>query len=83
MLDSSNPRDELRLIAATQLLRMDDDLGRKGLASLTRSPSVATRRGAVMAFRQADNVTLPLVATLADEAAEVRVAAAETMLALL
>ena len=79
----SGPREELRLIAATELVRMDDDRGARGLALLGKSRSPATRRAAALAHRFTDNVSLPLVEVLADADAGVRIAAAETMLSLL
>ena len=79
----SDPREELRLIAATELVRMDDERGAKGLERLSKSRSASARRGAALAHRFRGNVTLPLVAILADDDATVRIAAAETMLGLL
>jgi len=78
-----SPDERLRLKAAAQLLRIDDDQGSKALGDLTKSSNVATRRSAAGAFAQADNVTLTLVGILADEAAEVRIAAAAALLGLL
>jgi len=78
-----SPSEALRLTAASQLLRVDDDLGTKALGELAKSPSETTRAAAAAAFRGADNVNLTLVGILGDESAEVRIAAAETLLGLL
>jgi HEAT repeat protein len=77
------PRDELRIQAAIDLVRMHDDRGRAALVRLARSPSATTRRQVAGAHRYMDNPTLPLVTALGDSAAEVRIEAAATMLWLL
>lgn len=77
------PSEDLRLKAASQLLRVDDRLGTKALGELAKSPSAVTRAAAAAAFRGADNVNLTLIGILADESPEVRIAAAESLLALL
>jgi HEAT repeat protein len=77
------PRDEPRVQAAIDLVRMHDDRGRAALVRLARSPSASTRRQVAGAHRYMDNPTLPLVAALGDPSAEVRIEAATTMLWLL
>ncbi len=76
-------RDWPRLQAAIDLVRMDDAKGPEALARLSKSPSPQTRKAAISAHRYMDNASLPLVAALADESADVRIEAAETLLWLL
>lgn len=76
-------RDEPRVQAAIDLLRMNDQAGREALIRLSASPSVATRRQAARAHRYTDNPDLPLVRAMGDTAAVVRITAAATLLELL
>ncbi len=77
------PREDMRLVAATQLREMDDPKGVIGLVALGRSKDPAIRTAVAHAYRQSENVTLPLVGMLADRDPQVRLAAAESMLGLL
>ena len=76
-------RDGPRVQAAIDLVRMHDDAGRDALTKLSASRSVETRRQAALGHQYTDNPNLPLVRAMGDSAAEVRVAAAATLLALL
>ena len=83
----TDPRADIRLQAATDLLRMSDesnrDRGYRALVELGRNPSPQIRQAAVAAHRNTDNPTLPLVTALGDDHPEVRLEAAAALLALL
>jgi len=76
-------RESIRLRAAAELLRLDEGSGRRALAKLLHSKNVATRIAAVHVYARAENATLTLVDALADKAAGVRLAAAESLMRLL
>jgi HEAT repeat protein len=75
--------DSARVQAAIDLIRLEDARGTTALDSLVRSPSPDTREQAVRAMIQLREPTDGLVAALADENAEVRIAAADVILTIL
>ena len=72
-----------RLQAAMELAHLDDERGIQAIAELTASTDVTTRGAAIGAHLIAGILTPALVAALADDASELRVAAAGTLLDIL
>ncbi|HTM20507.1 MAG TPA: HEAT repeat domain-containing protein, partial [Kofleriaceae bacterium] len=72
--------DSARLAAAIELLRLDDPRAAATLAALATSTTPATRRGVAAAYRQTTRPGDPVIGALADDSAEVRLEAAETLL---